>query len=108
MLAIDRPPPRAYHTGTAVVQLPEAATVDSKRRANERKFGNWEPLPSGGRRYWYDVQGKGGWRARYVKEVDSVENTSRFYQEIYDQSGELVEVHEKFPEDLGHLSVKEF
>ena len=81
--------------------------MNRKRHANESKFGNWEALASGGRRYWYDVEGKSGWRARYVKEVDSKENTTRFYQEIYDQSGELVEIHEKFPEDLGHLQVKE-
>lgn len=31
-----------------------------KRRQNERKFGYWEPLPGGGRRYWYEVAGRGG------------------------------------------------
>ena len=40
--------------------------------------------------------------ARYIKEVDATENTIRFAQEIYDASGRLVAVHEKFPVDLGH------
>ena len=43
-----------------------------------------------------------GGRARYIKEVDAAENTVRFVQEIYDQSGRLVAMHEKFPVDLGH------
>jgi hypothetical protein len=76
--------------------------VPDKRSANERKFGNWQETASGGRRYWYDVWGRGGWRARYVKEVDAAEDTVRFRQEIYDGSGALVEVHEKFPVDRGH------
>jgi hypothetical protein len=28
--------------------------------------------------------------------------TRRFWQEIYDERGRLVEVHEKFPVDKGH------
>jgi len=40
--------------------------------------------------------------ARYVKEVDENEVTTRFFQEIYDDGGRLVEVHEKFPRDKGH------
>ena len=46
-----------------------------KRRSNERKYGEWSELPSGGRRYWYDVRGRLGWTARYVKEVDAAEET---------------------------------
>ena len=76
-----------------------------KRRENERKFGHWDELPDGRRRYWYEVPGRMGWRARYVKEVDSEEKTDRFYQEIYDQTGMLVEVHEKYPVDSGHRPV---
>ena len=78
-----------------------------KRRTNEQKFGQWDDLSSGGRRYWYDVQGRLGWRARYVKEVDANENTTRFYQEIYDEDGQLVEIHEKYPQDTGHRGVGE-
>ena len=51
----------------------------STREQNERKFPNWEELPEGGRRYWLDIPGRRGWRARYVKEVDAEENTLRFY-----------------------------
>ena len=49
------------------------------REQNERKFSNWEILTPEGRRYWLDVLGKQGWRARYVKEVDADEVTVRFY-----------------------------
>jgi hypothetical protein len=74
----------------------------ASRESNERKFGNWQELASGGRCYWLDVLGRHGWRARYMKEVDVGENTTRFWQEIYDESGKLVEIHEKFPVDRGH------
>ena len=77
------------------------------REQNETKFGNWENLPGGGRRYWHEVQGRTGWKARYIKEVDSAENTLRFYQEIYDDRGKLVEIHKKYPKDLGHKKLKE-
>lgn len=43
--------------------------------------------------------------ARYVKEVDAREMTVRFYQEIYNETGQLVEVHDKYPVDLGHRKV---
>ena len=58
--------------------------------------------PMAGRRYFRDFLGRAGGRARYVKEVDAAERTIRFAQEIYDQTGRLVAVHEKFPVDLGH------
>ena len=77
------------------------------RIANEQKFRNWEELPDMGRRYWLDVEGRLGWRARYVKVVDSEERTLLFFQEIYNPEGELVEVHEKFPLDKGHQKIKE-
>jgi hypothetical protein len=76
-----------------------------KRHQNEQKFTNWEETPVGGRRYWYDVPGRTGWHARYVKEVDAEETTLRFYQEIYDKTGALVEIHEKYPVDSGHKPV---
>jgi hypothetical protein len=46
-----------------------------------------------------------GWRARYLKEVDAAEATVRFWQEVYDDQGKLVEIHEKFPVDKGHQKV---
>jgi hypothetical protein len=85
----------------------EAPRVERKRRENERKFGNWEELPDGGRRYFYEIQGRAGWKARYVKEVDTSEQTIRFYQEIYNERGQLVEIHEKYPMDKGHKRVQE-
>jgi hypothetical protein len=77
----------------------------STREQNERKFENWRDLSTGERRYWFDVLGRSGWKARYVKEVDANEVTLRFYQEIYNETGELVEVHHKYPVDLGHRKV---
>jgi hypothetical protein len=59
-------------------------------------------LPDGGRRYWRDrAGGDFGW-CRYVKIVDVNDNTARFVQEIYDDDGTLIEVHQKFPADTGH------
>jgi len=75
------------------------------RSQNERKFGNWDELRGGGRRYWLDVSGRLGWRARYVKEVDEKETTLRFWQEIYDEAGRLIEIHERYPVDQGHQKV---
>jgi hypothetical protein len=77
-----------------------------QRKKNERKYGSWEELTNGGRRYAYEVLGHQGWIARYVKEVDASEQTMRFYQEIYDQHGHLVEIHEKYPVDKGHKKVE--
>jgi hypothetical protein len=74
----------------------------STRSQNEKKFGQWDELAGGGRRYRLDVPGRSGWLARYLKEVDANEMTVRFWQEIYDDTGKLVETHEKFPVDKGH------
>jgi len=78
-----------------------------KKQVNEKKFTGWEALPDGGRRYFLEVKGRHGWKARYVKEVDDNEETIRFYQEVYDEKGCLIEIHEKFPVDKGHRIVKE-
>ena len=75
---------------------------EKKQKEDELKFKNWKSRPSGGRIYWYDIKGWLGWKARYIKETDSNENTLKFYQEIYDQEGIMVEIHVKFPEDKGH------
>ena len=48
------------------------------------------------------LAGRLGWTAFYLKEVDSLENTIRFWQEIYDERNVLREIHEKFPIDRGH------
>lgn len=52
-----------------------------------------------------DLPSRSGWKVRYVKEVDANEATTRFYQEVYNEIGELVEVHHKYPADLGHRRV---
>ncbi len=77
----------------------------TSREQNEQKFGGWEELPNGGRRYSRDLRGRAGGRARYVKEVDASETTTLFAQEIYNRDGRLIAVHEKFPVDLGHREV---
>jgi hypothetical protein len=74
----------------------------STREQNEKKFGNWTELPGGGRRYRLEIAGRSGWLACYVEDVDSTEVTVRFLQEIYDDQGTLVEIHEKYPVDKGH------
>ncbi len=74
----------------------------SNRAQNEAKFDAWEALTGGGRRYWREVPGRMGWRARYIKEVTDSETTLRFWQEIYDTQNHLVEIHEKYPVDKGH------
>ena len=79
--------------------------MNQKRIQNEKKFGSWDDLPDGGRRYFFTIEGRYGWSARYVKDVDKSELTIRFYQEIYDNNGRLVEIHEKYPADTGHVKV---
>jgi len=77
----------------------------ASREQNERKFGSWRELPNGGRLYSLTIRGRYGWQARYLKEVDADENTTRFWQEILDENGKVVEIHEKFPNDQGHRRV---
>lgn len=81
-------------------------TLQQKRESNEKKFGAWRELPAGGRCYSLEVPGMHGWMARYVKEVDGSEQTVRFYQEIFDDRMQLIEIHEKYPVDKGHICVK--
>ncbi len=78
---------------------------ERKRAENERKFETWEELPDGSRRYLHEIAGHYGWSARYVKEVDADERTIKFHQEIYDHLGRLVELHEKYPTDKGHIKL---
>jgi len=77
-----------------------------KRQENERKFPNWEELEDGSRVYWFEIKGRIGWKAKYLKQVDYNEVTLKFWQEIYDESGFLVEVHEKYPMDKGHKKIE--
>lgn len=75
----------------------------ASRYQNERRFPLWRELPDGGRHYWLDIAGRRDRWARYNKWVDASETTLRIVQEIYDADGVLVEVHQKYPEDLGHV-----
>lgn len=76
-----------------------------KRQLNERKFTNWVELSSG-RRYWLEIKGRHEWKARYIKEVNAKEETVKFYQEVYDDNDNLIEIHEKFPVDKGHRKMR--
>lgn len=76
-----------------------------KRIENEKKFATWEELPDGSRKYSFKIEGRSGWSAKYVKIVDQEEKTISFWQEIYNDSGGLYEIHEKYPIDKGHKKV---
>ena len=75
---------------------------DAKQRQNEKQFGRWIETSSKGRKYWLDVLGRSGGKARYVKEVNAEEVTVAFWQEIFNKEGTMIEIHEKFPVDKGH------
>lgn len=77
-----------------------------KRRENERKFPHWEEFQDSSRVYWFEIEGRMGWKAKYLKQVDDNEVTLKFWQEIFDESGILVEVHEKYPVDKGHKKIE--
>ncbi|MDX2003072.1 MAG: hypothetical protein SFW35_11605 [Chitinophagales bacterium] len=79
----------------------------AKRKQNENEFEHWEELPEGGRKYWFDTKGKTGGFARYIKTVNREELTISFVQEIYNASNELVEIHEKYPVDKGHIKLNQ-
>lgn len=79
--------------------------ISKKQKINEKKFEKWIDLENGTRKYWFEVQGKQGYKAIYVKIVNANEITVKFYQEIYNEKGELIEIHEKFPVDKGHKKI---
>ena len=74
---------------------------EKKRQKNEIEFEFWTETGSG-RIYSFEVSGKLGWKAKYLKEVDTKEITIRFWQEVYDEKNILREIHEKYPIDNGH------
>ena len=78
---------------------------EKKRARNEKEFTNWEELSNGGRKYWFEVEGRSGGKARYLKVVDENEVTLTFTQEIYNSEGILTEIHEKYPIDKGHQKI---
>ncbi|MDR0793561.1 MAG: hypothetical protein LBE82_09665 [Chitinophagaceae bacterium] len=69
---------------------------------NEKEFDEWSEITNGGRIYSFEIMGKRGWKAKYLKEVDANETTIKFWQEIYDEHNVLKEIHEKYPVDKGH------
>ena len=71
-----------------------------------RKFSNFKELPDELRLYWFEIEGRTGWKTRYVKIVDRDEVTVSFRQEIYNEEMILVEIHEKYPIDSGHKKVE--
>lgn len=75
---------------------------NNQRIKNEREYETWIQQEDGGRIYSFEVIGKLGWKAKYLKEVNSEEVTIKFWQEIYDQDNFLRELHEKYPIDKGH------
>lgn len=77
-----------------------------KRKQNEKEFENWSETSNGSRQYWFEVRGRNGGKAKYVKEVDNKEMTTAFWQEIFDKDGKMIEIHEKFPIDKGHIKTK--
>ncbi len=77
-----------------------------KRIENEKKFSNWLEQSDSSRIYWFEIEGRLGWKAKYLKKVDRNEKTISFWQEIYNEKGILVEIHEKFPIDKGHKKIE--
>jgi hypothetical protein len=41
-----------------------------KRIQNEREFEFWDELENGGRKYWFEIKGRMGGFARYIKLTD--------------------------------------
>lgn len=76
-----------------------------RRQKNETDFDLWIENEDGSRIYSFEIDGKLGWKAKYLKEVDSNEITLRFWQEIYDEKNALREIHEKYPVDKGHQKI---
>ena len=66
---------------------------EDKREANEKGFDTWIDNQDGGRIYSFEIAGKSGWKANYLKEVDSNEVTVKFWQEIYDGENVLRVIH---------------
>ncbi len=79
---------------------------EKKRKANETEFDLWTDNDMGGRIYYFEINGKFEWKAKYLKEVDKDEITKRFWQKIYDERNILREIHEKYLFNKGHKKVE--
>jgi hypothetical protein len=40
---------------------------EKKRKANEAEFDVWSDNDQGGRIYYFEIDGKFGWKAKYLK-----------------------------------------
>ncbi len=49
-----------------------------KRKKNEFDYETWIEKADGGRIYSFEIKGRHGWKALYLKEVDSQEITLKF------------------------------
>ena len=78
----------------------------NKRQKNESEYDIWIESKNGNRIYSFEIIGKLGWKAKYLKEVNSSEITIRFWQEVFDEKNILREIHEKYPLDKGHKKCK--
>lgn len=78
---------------------------EKKRQKNEIQFDLWIEKEDGRRIYSFEILGKLGWKAKYLKEVNSEETTLKFWQEVYDENNVLREIHEKYPVDRGHKKI---
>ena len=78
----------------------------SSRNSNEKRYKQWIETENGGRIYTRKILGLYGWYALYIKEVDADEIIINFRQEIYDETDQMVEIHEKYPIDKGHQKIE--
>ena len=81
--------------------------MSNKRKKNEKEYSSWTELEAGGRIYTKNINAgdKSGKTARYEKTVDKNEKTVTSIQKIFDKEGKIVEIHEKFPINKGHIIV---
>ncbi len=84
--------------------------MNKKRKQNEKEYKKWRELENMGRIYIKIVEARDGSKksAHYEKTVDRNEKTIFFSQKIYDRLGNLLEIHEKFPIDRGHIILTVF
>jgi hypothetical protein len=81
--------------------------IEKKQKQNEKEYSNWIELINNGRLYWNEIKASddSGKKAHYEKEVDSEEHTITFIQKIFDNNGTLIEIHQKYPIDKGHITL---
>ena len=83
---------------TTAVSIPDPVFQSADRLAEPLRVSRSELL-----RTSLDDVAQSARLSPYNKWVDASESTPRIVQKIYDADGVLVEVHQKYPEDLGHV-----